>query len=379
MTGGNRILRALRGESLDRVPIEIPIPLDLVRWGEGWRPEGGWMAEENYLRVAEAAGEHCDSFWGCPGVGHLFDRRFAMVPAERVHIASDERVNGRRTVTYVVSTPRGDLRTVETFDEGVNTWWYPEPLCKSKEDAEKLLSVPFEVGEVDLSQYLQARERAGERVAPQVSISTPLVSAGRLLHFDQWLEWCASDFGFVDRLVAAHAERIGARLKAVLEAGVGPVFWFGGSEQATPPMMSRELFEKLVVKYDGPLMRMVKDCGCYVHVHCHGKVDAVLEHFMDMGADCLDPCEPHPDGDLDFAEAKRRARGRMVLIGNIEFRHMEHLTPDQIEEKVKRAILDGGPKGMILGLSATGISSVTDRYRDNCLRYIEAGLEYGAR
>ena len=336
------------------------------------------MAEDNYVEAAELAALHCDNFWGVPAIGGLFDRRFAMAPQCNIHVISDEMVNGRRTRTMAVSTPRGDLRTAEVWDEGINTWWYPEPVCKSKEDAEKLLSIPFEVGEVDLTAFMQQAQRAEDRAVPQVSISTPLVSAGRLFLFDDWLEWCASDFAFVDRVVAIHAERIGARLKAVLEAGGGPVFWFGGSEQATPPMMSPDLFEKLVVRYDGPLMQMVKDHGCYVHVHCHGKINDVLDHFMDMGADCLDPCEPAPDGDLDFAEAKQRARGRTVLIGNIEFRHLEYATPDQIEEMVKRAICEGGKEGVILGPTAAGTSSVSPRYRDNAIRYIEAGLEYGA-
>lgn len=377
MTGRERIMKTIRWEPVDRVPMQPPIPIDLVAWSEGWRPESGWRAEDNYLQVAELAGEHCDDFWGPPGIPGLFDRRFALIPQDHIHTVSDETVNGRRTCTIVVTTPRGDLRTVETWDEDHNTWWYPEPVCKSRQDAEKLLSIPFEVGEIDLATYLERRERAKDRAVPQVHISTPMVSAGRLFKFDHWLEYCAADFEFVDRLVAVHAERIGARLKAVLEAGAGPMFWFGGSEQATPPMMSRDLFEKLVVKYDGPLMEMVKDHGCFVHVHCHGNTSVALDYFMDMGADCIDPCEPPPDGDLDFAQAKVRARARTVLIGNIEFRHLEYATPDEMEDMVRRAICEGGKEGLILGPSATGTTHIRDEYRDNAIRYVETGLEYG--
>jgi len=373
----SRLMKVLSWQPVDRAPIEPPVPMDLVAWAEGHRPTEGWTAQDNYLQVAELAAEHCDAFWNVPGLGPVFDRRFALIPRGHIHVIGDETVDGRRTVTTVVSTPKGDLQTTETMEEGVSTAWYPEPLCKSQQDAEKLLSVPFEVEPVDVTQFSRHRQRATAQVAPQLGVSTPLVSAGRLFWFDDWLEWCASDFAFVDRLVAIHAERIAARLKACLEAGAGPVFWFGGSEQATPPMMSRDLFDRLVVRYDGPLMQMVKEHGGYVHVHCHGLVDAVLERFMDMGADCIDPCEPPPDGDLDFTRAKSRTRGRMVLIGNIEFRHLEHATPDEVEGMVKTALLEGGPRGVYLGLSATSISRVTDRYRDNAIRYIQAGLEYG--
>ena len=124
----NRIMKVVNWQPVDRVPIEPPIPIDLVRWSEGWRPEAGWMAEDNYLAVAEMAAEHCDAFWAPPGMGPLFDRRFALIPRDNIHVVSDETVGGRRTITTVVSTPKGDLRTVEAADAGVSTMWYPEPL-----------------------------------------------------------------------------------------------------------------------------------------------------------------------------------------------------------------------------------------------------------
>ncbi|MFQ6097020.1 MAG: hypothetical protein ACE5O2_04775, partial [Armatimonadota bacterium] len=53
-------------------------------------------------------------------------------------------------------------------------------------------------------------------------------------------------------------------------------------------------------------------------------------------------------------------------------------TPDEIEVLVKPAICDGGKEGMFLYPTATPITSISDRYRDNAIRYIEAGLRYGS-
>ena len=55
----------------------------------------------------------------------------------------------------------------------------------------------------------------------------------------------------------------------------------------------------------------------------------------------------------------------------------EDAEPDEIEEKVRRAVCDGGKAHTILYPSAVGISMVGERYRDNAIRYIEAGLKYG--
>jgi len=197
------------------------------------------------------------------------------------------------------------------------------------------------------------------------------------MHFDQFLEWCASEFDMIDRFIRVVQERAAEKLQSALEQGAGPLFWFGGSEQATPPMMSRRLYDAFVVKYDRPLFDLVHKHGCYVHVHCHGKISGILDRLLDMGADMLDPVEPPPQGDVEMGDAKRRVRGRITLMGNVEFRDLEFAGPDEIEEKVRRAVCDGGKAHTILYPSAVGISTVGERYRDNAIRYMEAGLKYG--
>jgi hypothetical protein len=372
----SRLVKALNWEPIDRVPIFPPIPWDPRAWPPEGRP-AGWMGEDNYLQVAELCARHCDVIVGTGALEAIFDRRFMLIPQEYIEVESQSTVNGRTTIRYRVRTPKGELYTTEAFDSGVATSWYPEPLLKDREDVARIKSVPYRFDPPDLDRLFEDRARLGDRGLMQIGVSTPLVSTGRMFEFGHFLEWAASERALIEDLIAIHAERIHERLQWLLEHGVGPVYWFGGSEQATPPMMSRGFYEDLVGRYDEPLMQLVRRHGCYVHVHCHGKVNGVLERVMDMGAHLFDPCEPPPDGDLDFADAKRRAGGRLVLLGNIEFRHLEFATPDEIERLVADAICRGGKEGMFLYPSATGIARISDRYRDNAIRYIEAGLRYG--
>ena len=376
LTQQERLLRAVRWERGDRVPLLPPIPWHPLQW-EDHPPQSGWQTEDNYLQVLELVQEHCAHLVGARAGYGLFDRRFFLVPPEHIEVVSHETHNGHTTVTTVVHTPLGDLRTVDEHDANIATGWYTEPLLKTKDDVAKLLSVPYRFHPPDLSPLHEDERRLGDRGLQQISVSTPLVSISRLFHFDQFLEWCAAERDTILHLMDVLTERIRRSLQYCLDQGVGPVYWFGGSEQATPPMMSPEYYDTFVVPYDGPLMQMVRDAGKLVHVHCHGKVNGCFEKIMGMGAHLLDPLEPPPDGDLPLAEAKERARGRLALIGNLEFRHLEFATPQEIEEMVRRAICEGPPEGLILGCSATPITTVTDRYRDNAIRYIEAGLEYG--
>jgi hypothetical protein len=127
-------------------------------------------------------------------------------------------------------------------------------------------------------------------------------------------------------------------------------------------------------------MKLIKarDPEAIIHVHCHGRVKTVLRSFMDMGVDSTDPVEPPPQGDVDFAEAKRMAAGRLTLFGNMEFVDMERCEPDEIEQKVRRAIEEGGKQHMVLYPSATPHEQHSARMLTNAERYIEAGLKYGA-
>lgn len=359
------------------MPIFPPIPRNPLVPAEE-RSRRGWQAEPNFRQVAEWVDEHCDCLYSSRALGGMFDRRFLLIPREYVETVARREGDAKTLTAYRVRTPKGDLRSVEETVKGISTTYYTEPLLKDKDDVEKILSVPFSFAKPDLKPFFDEREKLGERGVMQVSISTPLVCVSRMLDFTRFFHWCVSERETIARLLRTAQERIAVKLEYLLQKGVGPCFWFGGSEQATPPLMSNRFFDELVVAYDRPLFELVHRYGGLVHVHCHGRVNTVLERFVQMGADMLDPVEPPPSGDIDIADAKRRARGRITLMGNIEFRDLEFATPKEIDEKVRHAICDGGKKHFMLHPSAAAISRLSDRFRDNAIQYVKSGLAYGA-
>jgi len=370
-----RILRTVQGKPVDRVPILSPLfwnPLD------GDAIEYEWERNQNYREVKEIVKKHCDFLCRPHSLPlDLFDYRFLLVPANYIEIVEKRQGKGRITVRYRVRTPKGDLYTTEEKKENVHTTWCVEPLLKDKKDVEKILSVPFRFKPFDLEPFFKEKERLGKRGVMQIQISTPLVCTSSLLKFEDFFLWCITERKLVTKLMDVILEREYIKLEYLLKQGVGPIFWFGGSEQATPPMMSSHLFDELVVAYDSVLFDLVHRYGAVVNVHCHGKVGTVIEKFINMGADMLNPVEPPPDGDIDIEEAKRLAQGRITLIGNIEMRDLEFNTPQQIEDKVENAICKGGKKHFMLSPTDYVYTTISDRFRDNIIRFIKAGLKYG--
>jgi uroporphyrinogen-III decarboxylase len=200
-----------------------------------------------------------------------------------------------------------------------------------------------------------------------------------MMKFEMLLEWVLAEPTLVKRLADEWLKRTDEKVKYLQEQGIGPFWHFNGVERASPPMMGPRQWEQLVVPYDGEIMRRIKsrDPQAIIHVHCHGRVGTLLDSFLALGVDSTDPLEPSPQGNVEFGAAKKRMAGRMTLFGNIEFVDMERCTPDEVEQKVRRAIEDGGKAHTILYPSATPHERASDKFLANARRYIEAGLKYG--
>ncbi len=395
LSSRERILRTVAGEPVDRIPIFAPIP---------WQPLapvpslGSWKNEPNYRQLAALAAETCDFYVhldiseripiGNPGggetvrgipAGSIFDRRFFLAHPESVQVIEDRIENGRAYARYKVHTPRGALTTTDVMPLDVDTIWTTEPLIKDVDDAKKILSAPYRFDPPDLSEYFAERDRLGDRGVPVCFVTSPLVMISRLMDFQQMFEWTITERPLFEKMLRTVQERIVERLQWVLDNGVGPIFRFGGCEQATPPMMSNRFFDEFIIGYEAPLWQMVREAGCILWVHCHGKIATVLDRFVDNGVQLLDPVEPPPQGDINIEEAKKRAgAGPLTLIGNVEMSDLELLSPNEIEAKVRAAICQGGRSHFILSASDVAGGAVSDRLRDNIIRFVETGVKAGA-
>ena len=392
LSSKDRLLRTITGEPVDRIPIWPPI-----HW-HPFMPEPepkNWKAQSNFQQIVPLVEQYCDflvavdiSVGNPPGQavqdarglggGGYFDRRFFLAPTDNIDTSIEHTPQGGKVVSYILHTPQGDLRSKERVDPGVDTVWTIEPLIKSVEDAAKVLSIPYRFEKPDLEAYMTEAQNIGERGLPVCFVSTPMVMISHLMEFEMFFEWIATKRSLIDRMLNTIYERVAERLHYVLDHGIGPIFRFGGSEQATPPMMSKRMFDQFILGYEGRLWKLVRKAGQIVWVHCHGKVKTVIDDFVQGDVQLLDPVEPSPQGDIDIGEAKQRAAvGPLTLIGNIEFSDVCQLSADEIEALVKSAISQGGRQHFILGASDFPISAIDDRTRENLIRFIEAGVKYG--
>ena len=374
MTHREHFEAALLGRPVDRPPIWLREGFDFINGpaGEGNRFLG-WQAEKTYRDLWEFAREHCvmQTSWGAGG--HF--NRYLGVPPSRIKSKREQQADGSIVVETRIDTPGGPLTALTRHNPGVNTGWKIRPLAESRQDLEKLLSVPFEVEPVRMQSYHAALERAGDRAVPWTGVSSPFVVVSGCMHLQDLLVLATVERTFFKELLEEVTQRFLTVLEVMLAGGpLDTMVTMGGAEQCTPPMMHPEDFAELIVPYDGRIVAALKGKVLGVNCHCHGKVRRALEGMVEMGYDSSDPVEPSPAGDVSIAEARAIVADRLTLVGSLEFDELENTGPDHIRRRV-REMLATGPNRLVLAASAGPISRVTERLAANYRAWIETVLE----
>jgi len=384
-----RIIRTIDGRNVDRVPV-MPFDLyEILKLREGSEDlmfatgehlnnfTNGWKRmDPHYGEIAQFALEH-----GCDVIHRTsfteLDRRFLLVPEDFIDVRYGEIDADTIQREYTVRTPGGNLTYVEELKRDFSTTWIRKPLLENLDDVKKIMAVPYEPGEPDLESFFDTRDDLGDRGVLCCFVSPPLVCVSHLFNFNTFLLWVLSERKTVDELIETVYERIYRQLEYLLESGISPMVEFGGSEQATPPMMSPALYDELAMRYDGPLIALVKSYGLYVRVHCHGRVRDALPKLMHMGVDVLNPVEAPPSGDIEMGEAKKMVKGKITLEGNIQFGDLEFSKKEEIDELVRKAIFNGGRKHFILTATEWPITYLSEIQKMNYMQFIESGMKYG--
>lgn len=365
MNPRERLLQTIRGGRADRVP--------LVLEGFHFPSRQAIDAHPDPAR-RELAGRvfdrlHC--FASVPS--HV--NRYLVTPQQRIRVTAEEREAGTVTTTVQIDTPRGPLTAVTAMNERTQTVWTVKYPVETREDVEKIRSVPWELpaglAAPDLSRL---PDDFGRRGVLHAGVSSPFVCVAGMMPYETFLEWCATDLPLIRELTAVCLERILSVLDVLLAGGAIEYVWMGGCEWLTPPMGSPRLYDELVQEFEEPVIRRIHQAGAVCHVHCHGNVRSTLERVIARGGDFFEPVEPPPDGDIPFAEAKALAAGRITLGGNVEARVLE-CEGIEAAERAARAAFEGGKEGMVFQTSAGPVGRIEPAVLANYHRMVDVWEE----
>lgn len=138
------------------------------------------------------------------------------------------------------------------------------------------------------------------------------------------------------------------RAMRVIEASNGQIDIIGsggdlGSQRGM--LLSPELWRKHIKPYSEQLIRPFKDMGLVTYYHSCGSITPVIEDFIEMGLDILDPIQPKAAG-MDPAELKSRFGDRLTFHGGIDEQELlPRGTPSMVRKEVRRLIQILGKDG----------------------------------
>ena len=360
-----RLLNALRGESADRVPLMLDGFLYETR------EQIDKLKDSRRREIAERVFDLHAAFVTWPSCIN----RYLITPPQSIRNVASEKHEDSVTNTTEIDTPKGTLTAVTGRNTTSNTTWTTKYPVESREDIDKIRSVPWErppnLAAPDRSKL---SEELSDRLVLKTAISSPFVCAAGMMPYEMFLELCATDMPLVKELTDICKERTLDVLDVLLSERNIDYVWVGGCEWITPPMASPRIYQELVQEYERDVIARIHEAGAVCHVHCHGNVRQSLPLVVERGADFFEPVEPPPDGDIEFAEAKELLAGRMTLGGNLEVRILENEPVDTVEEATRKCF-EGPKERMVLKATESPLKVMTPATVENYHRVIDVWEE----
>ena len=225
----------------------------------------------------------------------------------------------------------------------VDTVWTVEHLLKNPEDLKAYLELPDEIfaEDVDVSSLVEEDRRLGESGIIMVDTEDPICAAASLFSMENFTVIALTEQKLFGRLLEKLSVHIQARTEKTAKAFPGHLWRIYGPEYATEPYLPPNLFKEYVVRYTGPMVEAIAEHGGFARIHCHGRIRAVLDYIVEMGAAAIDPIEPPPHGDVELEYVRRKYGRELVLFGNLEMADIENSEPADFEKVVEKALKDG--------------------------------------
>ena len=356
MTGRERLMRTLRGEPVDRPAVNF-YEIGGFQIDPSDADEFNVYNDPSWLPLLQLAEEQTD----------LIRMRSPVRP--RSHESPDKNdgkncrdeffkterymKDGSRFKRVTLKIGSRTMTSVSRRDPRIDTIWAIEHLLKNVDDLKAYLELPNEVftEQVNITNLIEEDEKVGDRGIVMIDTEDPICMAAYLFSMADFTVVALTEQKLFHRLLEKLSSHIYRRTEETAKGFPGHLWRIYGPEYATEPYLPPHLFKEYVVRYTGPMVKTIQKYGGFARIHCHGRIRAVLDYIIEMGADAIDPIEPPPHGDVELEYVRRKYGDKLVLFGNLEVADIENMEPREFEKIVEKALKDGTSgegKGFVL-------------------------------
>jgi len=175
--------------------------------------------------------------------------------------------------------------------------------------------------------------------------------------------------------VLAYQEAIVARQLAYKP----DIVYFGDDAGTTKAlMMSPVLWRKMIKPRLAKLVQACRAAGCYVILHCCGKITDIVDDFIEIGINVLNPVQVSTN---DLVLLKQKSQGRLVLFGGIDTDLLVKGTPGEVKNHTRKMLDVLAPGGgyianpdQLLPFPQENIDAAREVVREFCYMYCSESI-----
>lgn len=360
MTCRERLIAVFRKQPVDRLPIRI--------WGvDPLYPREDWKI---LYELIEKYDIEIFRNWR-PAKDEIPPPLYETVSSESV-----SEKEGLKETKTVIKTPKGELSQIYYKPLDGSPGYVKKHFIEKREDAEKWLSLPEQKKFSRVDSYRELEKKTGNRAIIMVGIDEAMYSVQRIMGSELFSYWLYDERELVRQMITKSFKDIENSVKHFLSHNIGDAYGWVGPELCIPPLASVKDFREFVFDYDKKIIDLIHSAGKLVWVHCHGDMSPVLEDFIEMGVDCLNPIEPPPVGRITLSRAVEICKGRMAFDGGIEDGAFDILKPQEMEKLVEETIrqVKGSPFILCPTSSPNTWATLLPRHKETYTAFIETAV-----
>lgn len=375
LTGRERILRLLRGETIDRFPICPRVFQNVVYEYNGSRDIDFVPRMIDYYRVFGF--DIID--WNCTPRPHFELEEFCREGPQWRPTVTERRGDQIIERTVVVETPKGRLQrtmavtTVSPWEDEMAVLEYP---IKSERDfdlIEEFMPPPYEV---DISSIAEAIRCIGDDgiVSPSFHGPFNIICFGYRNLSDLLVDVVTSP-DFYHRMMRYFLDRLKQYSSQMLRLPV-PMLDIGAN-MANGIVVSPGFLVEHILPYENELADFLQDQGTAALYHNCGYAAHHLGAYNKLKHRLWGYLAPAPHGDVELKDAVAKVPPELILWGHVDqIEFLRQATPAAIDERVKYICEVMKPRGnYILG---TTDYLETETPPENIRAFVNAGLRYGS-
>lgn len=139
--------------------------------------------------------------------------------------------------------------------------------------------------------------------------------------------------------------RIARRMLDAVGANDDLVFYGDDVAFQQGPMVSHDTYEKQIKPYQQRIFDLLRGHGAKIMYHSCGSVVTLIEDFIELGVDALNPIQVIA-AEMDTARLKKDFGRRIAFGGGVDTHEvLPRGTPEQVREEVRRRLRDLAPGG----------------------------------